>query len=76
MQLQAVVDERVELDVGHPGQPTQAPSRLRSIGASAVTSPPGLCFQRSVPSGSFFQVDRQPVRHHDELGVGELGAAG
>ena len=37
---------------GTPGQPTHAPLCERRNGASALTSPPGLCFHRSVPSGS------------------------
>ena len=36
---------------GTPGQPIQAPLRLRSSGSSAVTRPPGLRFQAVVPSG-------------------------
>ncbi|SLD37877.1 Uncharacterised protein [Mycobacteroides abscessus subsp. massiliense] len=38
---------------GTPGQPTQAPRRLRSSGSIAVTSPPGLRFHVVEPSGSF-----------------------
>src|SRR4051794_21909768 len=37
---------------GTPGQPTQAPLLRCRNGSSALTRPPGLCFHRSVPSGS------------------------
>ncbi|SLH24185.1 Uncharacterised protein [Mycobacteroides abscessus subsp. abscessus] len=36
---------------GTPAQPTQAPLLLRSTGSNAVTRPPGLRFQRVLPSG-------------------------
>src|ERR671932_224074 len=35
-----------------PDQPTQAPPRPATNGSSAVTRPPGLRCQRTVPSGS------------------------
>src|SRR4051812_46008902 len=38
---------------GTPGHPTHAPLCERRNGASALTSPPGLCFHRFEPSGSF-----------------------
>src|SRR5690625_4959131 len=37
---------------GTPGQATQAPSLAWRMDSRAVTSPPGLAFQCSVPSGS------------------------
>ena len=50
-QLEAVLDEGLEVVVGPPGQPIQAPSLARITGSRAVTRPPGERRQPALPSG-------------------------